>query len=471
MAGSQFARSEAPPAAKRLSGRLERDGAAVAVSVAAASRVSLWVWFDGPPPADGTTFERLHLATDVGDATLSACRFVADGSDGAHGRLVFVDDVYDARALVDDGAVVNVKAFFQNLPLVVSQRERVRTEFKAFIADAMFDLSAYKRFFDEEETIIAAEPPEVAAAARDALVRAEHDRFFRFMEEHLRGLEAIVADFTREEHERHGFYLRRHAWPYIVATDFLRHINLKPRGYAGDAESMLMLYEDAYSGRTAFNRLLHKHSVNTAAAHAVRYRRTLIPRVLRDVLPRFPGLPAHGFRFLSLAAGPAWELEDLYRTTEDLERYSCTLLDQDPYALGIARGTVARIEAALGGKIQVRYVEDSVRTMLRTRDMTARLGQYEFVYSMGLFDYLTPPVARAVLGKAYDLLVPGGTMVLGNYHDQNPSRVYMEYWGDWPLYYRSEQSLLDLASGLQAEKQITFDPSGCQMFLRLDKPG
>ena len=57
----------------------------------------------------------------------------------------------------------------------------------------------------------------------------------------------------------------------------------------------------------------------------------------------------------------------LNRTAEDLERYSCTLLDQDPYALGIARGTVARIEAALGGKIQVRYVEDSVRTMLRTR--------------------------------------------------------------------------------------------------------
>jgi extracellular factor (EF) 3-hydroxypalmitic acid methyl ester biosynthesis protein len=89
---------------------------------------------------------------------------------------------------------------------------------------------------------------------------------------------------------------------------------------------------------------------------------------------------------------------------------------------------------------------------------------------MGLFDYLTPPVARAVLEKTWDLLLPGGTLVIGNYHFQNPSRVYMEYWGDWPLYYRTEQSLMDLASGLPGEKVISFDPTGCQMFLRLERP-
>ena len=476
MAGSQFARSEpsvnpeAQDVRASLRGRLEGDSGVRDVRVAEASHVSLWVWFDGERPGDGAEFARLRFETGEAELVLTRCRFVSDPWEGADGRLVFLDDVYDCGALVRDGTVVNVRAFFQNLPLVLSQREKIQERFKAFVADAMFDVSAYKRFFDEQEARFATEPRDVAETARDALVRCEHDRFFRFMEQHLRGLEAVVAEFSREEHERHGFYLRRQAWPYIVSTDFLRHINVKPRGYAGDADAMLMLYRDEYSGRTAFNRLLHKHSVNTAAAHAVRYRRHLVPRLLREVAARFPGLPAHGFRFLSLAAGPAWELDDVFQEPEDFERFQCALLDQDAYALGVARGTVARIEAARHGRIHVRTIEDSVRTMLRVRDLPARFGTYHFVYSMGLFDYLTPPVARAVLEKSWDLVLPGGTLVIGNYHIQNPSRVYMEYWGDWPLYYRTEQSLMDLASGVSGEKSISFDPTGCQMFLRLERP-
>ena len=60
---------------------------------------------------------------------------------------------------------------------------------------------------------------------------------------------------------------------------------------------------------------------------------------------------------------------------------------------------------------------------------------------MGLFDYLTPPVARAVLARLLDLLAPGGALVVGNFHVANRSRVYMDYWMDWPLYYRSEADL------------------------------
>jgi extracellular factor (EF) 3-hydroxypalmitic acid methyl ester biosynthesis protein len=477
MAGSLSARSEAPvvPEAPNgratLRGRLVGERGARDVRVCEASRVSLRVWFDGGErPGDGTEFSRLQLESGEAELVLSRCRFAADPWEGADGRLVFLDDVYDCSALLRDGALVNVRSFFQNLPLVLSQREQIQEKFKAFVADAMFDVSAYKRFFDEQETLYATEPREVAEAAREALVRCEHDRFFRFMEQHLRGLEAVVEPFSREEHERHGFYLRRQAWPYIVTTDFLRHINVKPRGYAGDADSMVMLYRDEYLGRTAFNRLLHKHSVNTSAAHAVRYRRHLIPRILREVTARFAGLPRHGFRFLSLAAGPALELEDVFVEPDDFERFQVTLLDQDAYALEVARGTVSAIEAARRDRIQLRTIQESVRTMLRSQDLAAQLGSYQFVYSMGLFDYLTPPVARAVLARTWELLLPGGTIVIGNYHIQNPSRVYMEYWGDWPLYYRTEQSLMDLASGLPAEKAISFDPTGCQMFLRLEKP-
>jgi extracellular factor (EF) 3-hydroxypalmitic acid methyl ester biosynthesis protein len=469
MAGSRSAASEIAPAAEpRRTGRATQGGRVFPLTAAAASRLSLHVDLHGGARLeDGAV-----LDADAGPVRLGRCRFVADGGAAREstGRLLFLDEVHDCRALVHDGRLVDLRGFFQNLPLVIAQRDRIRPEFRDHVANVAYDLAVYKRFFDEQDRILADEPEDVAHAARDVLVRTEGREFFAFIDRTLAELERIVAGFSQEEHERHGFYLRRQLWPYLMASEFLRRTNLKPRGYAGDAELMLMLYENAHAGTSTFGQLVHKHPCGTRAADAVRARRLLVPRVLREVSARFADGAPRGFRFLSLAAGPARELEEIVREPADAERFDCTLLDQDPFALDLARESVRRVEARLGARLSVRYVQDSVRTMLRARDLPRALGLHHFVYSMGLFDYLTGPVARAVLVKAYDLLEPGGTLLVGNYHVRTPTRFYMAYWADWSLFYRNEDSFLQLAEGLDGAASIEFDESGCQMFLRLEKP-
>jgi extracellular factor (EF) 3-hydroxypalmitic acid methyl ester biosynthesis protein len=110
--------------------------------------------------------------------------------------------------------------------------------------------------------------------------------------------------------------------------------------------------------------------------------------------------------------------------------------------------------------------------MLATRNLVERWGQFDFIYSMGLFDYLTPPVAAAVLKKLYELLIPGGQMVIGNFHTSNPSRYYMEYWLDWVLYYRNEKEFRELVGDVsQADVDVLFDETRVQMFLHVSKGG
>lgn len=462
-----------PAAPKALTGHLEHAGALLPVSVSPASRISLNVTFlGGQPPPDRTEFSRLLLTARGHDVELTRCRLQVEYTGiGAAGRLVFLDDVYDCRALCSEGKFINLKGFFHNLPLVLAQKERIRPEFREYVAHALYDLSVHKKFFNEQDRILANEPPDVAAAAQDALLRTEGRNFFRAFDAQLEALTELVRGFDKEEHERHGFYLRRQAWEYILASEFLKRTNLKPRGYAGDAEMMQMLYENAYDGRYVFNKLLHKHPVESAAAQAVRNRRSLIPQVLRQVLARFDHLPPGAFQFLSVASGPAWELQDVFVSPADFERMSCALLDQDDHALACARAQIGRLEAERGGSVGVRYLNDSVRTMLRTRTMADTFGRYHFVYSMGLFDYLTPPVAQAVLTKLYELVMPGGALLVGNYHVGTPTRFYMAYWMDWVLYYRTEDEFLSLAEDLPGAKaSIAFDASGCQMFLKVEKP-
>ncbi|HET8541314.1 MAG TPA: class I SAM-dependent methyltransferase [Anaeromyxobacter sp.] len=422
--------------------------------------------------ADAAVVEGVELALERGPVRLGRCRFVADGGAARDtvGRLVPLDDACDCRRLVEDGNYVELRNFFHNVSIVVAQREKIRPDFKEYCANLVYDLAVYKRLFDEQDAIIAAEPPGVAEAARDALIASEGRGFFAFLDAKLHELEDLVRGFTKEEHERHGFYLRRQIWPYILSSAFLKRTNLRPRGYAGDAETMCLLYENGYAGATVFEKLLHKHQMEADAAKAVRNRRAIIASGLREVAARFPATPPHGFAFMSLASGPAWELRDVYLQPEDFQRFRCTLLDQDPHALALAQELIAKVERERGGRIAATFLSESVRTMIRTRDMAQRFGRFQYIYSMGLFDYLTPPVAKAVLARVFELLVPGGTIVVGNYHARSTTRVYMDYWVDWPLYYRTEDTLRELADGLPARSvRITEDATRCQMFLHVER--
>ncbi|MFL5302766.1 MAG: class I SAM-dependent methyltransferase [Anaeromyxobacteraceae bacterium] len=453
-----------------LRGWLEGPGERRDVLVSSRGRVTLAVSFDGPEPAHGAVFDALHVEVARGrEETLSRCRFDAGRDARASGSLSFLDDVYDTRALVYDGLVVSPKAALANVPLLLSNKDLVRPAFRAFVADAIYDISVWRKFFDDQERLLDGEAPEAAERARQVMVQSYGPAFFEFFNAHLAELGHQVEGFTPLEHERHGFYLRRHAWPYILASQFLWRINAKPLGYSGDAEMMRILYENRHVGTTVFERLMHKHPISIPAAQAVRNRRRLVADNLRQVDARMGTAAPDGLRFLSVAAGPAWELQDVYLNAEHCRRYRGALLDQDPHALAAAREVVARLERMHGAPIDVVYLQESVRTMLRPH-VAERLGRHHFIYTMGLFDYLATPVARAVLTQLYRVLEPGGRIVVGNYHASNPSRVYMEYWGDWRLIYRTEQNMLDLAGELPgARMDVELDPSRCQMFLKVDK--
>jgi extracellular factor (EF) 3-hydroxypalmitic acid methyl ester biosynthesis protein len=171
-----------------------------------------------------------------------------------------------------------------------------------------------------------------------------------------------------------------------------------------------------------------------------------------------------------VACGPAFELHDILLSREDCEKYDFSLLDQDRLALLEAAKLIKQLETKFGTTIKADYMNESVRTMLTTQQITGKWGQYHFIYSMGLFDYLTPPAARAVLAKLYQLLKPGGEMVIGNFHISNSSRIYMEYWLDWVLYYRTEQEFMDLLKGIDGAKAtVLFENTGSQMFLHVKK--
>lgn len=402
---------------------------------------------------------------------LGPCRILPNhGPNGYSGRLVFEGDIFDLERFFSTRKLSTLQSPFEDLPLLLSRKEKIKPAFVEYTAKLTYDLNVYKGLFDSLDSQYQDEPEDVKESIQRTIIETEGDKFKRFLDEKLDELEQIVSDFSPEEHQCHGYYFRKQLWDFLLLCPFTARLNLKPRGYQGDSEMMRMIYSNDYQGESTFSKLLHKHSVGHKATQSVRNRIAIVPQVLEGFSSSCPVCSSDGISVLSVGSGPALELENLLRTPPDFDKYRFTLFDQDPLAHSEAATLIHEIEVRFRRSLQVAYLEESVRTMLFSRQPEQRWGQFDFIYSMGLFDYLSAPVARAVFGRLYQLLRSEGEMLIGNFHVSNPSKYYMEYWGDWMLIHRTEQEIRALLQHASFSKvSVFYDDIGTQMFLHLKK--
>jgi extracellular factor (EF) 3-hydroxypalmitic acid methyl ester biosynthesis protein len=465
-----------------VKGSLEAGAVSLPITVSQVHAHTLMVHFEDPAarPRGAMHFDRLRLKYEGQDLDLGPCQYSEPhrgnrrqgekAAEEGHGRLLFDRAIYDFRLLLKSGRVTDLQQRLDQLPVILARQSKVKPAFRHLVSELRYDLQVYRSVFDDLERNFAAEPQEARWGLQETAIKNHYADFQRFFDHRLALLEEEVRSESRETHAAHGFFLRKQMWDLISASEFMLRTNLKPRGYSGDSQMMRMIYEDGFRGPTVFTRFMHHHPIGTPAAEAVRNRRQVVAAVLGRAgeEARISGGRA---RVLSVACGPAWELNDVLVNAEAFDRFRFVLIDQDPEALAEADEVVAGLETRHCCAAEVSLECDSVRTMLREADPARRWGQYQVVYSMGLFDYLTQPVARAILGKLFQLLAPGGELVVGNFHASHRTRIYMEYWMDWVLCTRTEEELLDLASELAgAQARVEFEASGSQMFLHLRRP-
>lgn len=220
----------------------------------------------------------------------------------------------------------------------------------------------------------------------------------------------------------------------------------KPRGYAGDAVMMDYIYGRGEAGEAAreatpLGRAIFQYMGTRPSAKAVRYRRRLLADLIDRVADR------GGSSVLAIAAGHLREVE-LSAAVQNGKLQEFVAVDQDESSLSV----VAREYAHLG----VRAMPGSVRHILAGK---AKLGQYDFVYAAGLFDYLNGPTAAALTCRMFELTRPGGLMLIPNFLTGIRDVGYMESFMDWHLVYRNHADMQALAAALPSSAV-----ADCQIF-------
>ena len=235
----------------------------------------------------------------------------------------------------------------------------------------------------------------------------------------------------------------------------------KPLGYAGDFEMMNMVYRNESLGETLFGRSLSRVLLDSDAGQAVRHRVRYLAAKIKAAAARVgPHRPA---RILSVAAGPAMELQQILRTDPTLlqaGRAEIALLDQDASALRHASEQIAADAAQASVGVTLRCLNTSIKTVIAE----GLNGSYDLIYSAGLFDYLKDSTARAAGARLVEALAPGGHAVIGNFGTANPTRPLLELILDWPLLHRSASDLRQLFREVGTGITVEQEPTGINLF-------
>ncbi len=125
---------------------------------------------------------------------------------GYAGRLVFLHDVYDIKHLLKNKKIVNLRSTFDDLPVIFARKNKIRPSFKEYTADLAYELSVYKKIFDDLDSQCCNEPEDVRRSIQKAIIDTEGKIFKRFLDKKLEELKRVVADFSTEEYKRHGFF-------------------------------------------------------------------------------------------------------------------------------------------------------------------------------------------------------------------------------------------------------------------------
>jgi SAM-dependent methyltransferase len=254
----------------------------------------------------------------------------------------------------------------------------------------------------------------------------------------LQGLHEIRRDIPRDEWRQFckETVPNHHLAKMIHQDPFTLHSVRKPRGYPGDAALLDFIYGRRTAPTTTLGERIFEFTTNTPPSRGVRSRARIIAGII-DRLARQRG----SLRILSIACGHLREAE-MSEAVREGKVTEYVAFDQDEESLAHVRerfpnGRVTTIRGSLGELLLGKH---------------KGLGQFDFVYAAGLYDYLSEKLATRLTTWMFNVTAPGGVTLLTNYLPDIVGAGYMEAFMEWELIFRSPEELADTARRIPADQ-------------------
>lgn len=251
--------------------------------------------------------------------------------------------------------------------------------------------------------------------------------------------------------------------PFILMSDIAKRCYTKPRGYAGDYLTTHMIYDNKPDGMNKIGQHMDRMFVMIPPIVAARNRWKFLTSQITKAFT-----PALGLRITSFASGPATEVFDTWDSLGRPNNLYASLVDIDQQAIEFVSKRL--VGTKLLGQVKL-FKENLVSLVLGRRSLDLPLQ--DLIYCVGLIEYYNDEFVVKLLNLSFQMLRPGGLVILSNIHVNNPCRAFLEHVLEWRLIHRNENDLNQLMTSSSFAKpcdEILFENSGVEMFAIGRKP-
>lgn len=349
---------------------------------------------------------------------------------------------------------------------------KVAPEYKNVVADLQHFLTDFRLWVEQVESGL---PEKLTPKAEREIAEGIAKSAFPAIDALFEKYELAASRVERGLEASHQVYVRRQLQPLLLCAPFANRAVTKPMGYAGDYGIVNMILEDPHQGDSLYAKILHRWFVAQPPAEAHRNRVNYLTARLHDEALRAARSPAKKFRAFNVGAGPAKEVQDFMAQYPLADLGEFTLVDFNEETLTHAKSVLTASREKSARRTQLNFVKKSVAQLLRSEGKVKNrtlAQQYEFVYCAGLFDYLTDAVCQEFMDVLYEMVAPGGLLVVTNVDAGNPIKHWLGYVLEWHLIYRSSADMRALKPELanSEEVRVVSDPTGVNVYLEVRKP-
>lgn len=251
------------------------------------------------------------------------------------------------------------------------------------------------------------------------------------------------------------------AWSYnslIVKRAFE-----KPRGYPGDYLTLEIIYNNLpiTDKMETIGYFFDIYFLKNPLALAVRERKDKMAEYLYDFVEKHN---PQRIKILNFASGAIREVRDLLQKFPSMSEINFTFLDFDEEALSFSQSQI-KVES------NFKFLRQDIFKIIKNSKNI--IGNQDLIYSIGLIDYLPERILIEFIKCCYNLVVPGGRIILSHKDCEEHSPLLPDWFCDWNFYPRSKSDIskIILKSGIDL-KNLKIESLPCKIIFSIfiDKP-
>jgi extracellular factor (EF) 3-hydroxypalmitic acid methyl ester biosynthesis protein len=348
----------------------------------------------------------------------------------------------------------------------------VLPQYKIIVADMQNYFMDLKRWLEQVELGVRSVPSHDRQKTEREIVHELAPVILPTIDTLFEKFEEVAGGVPPDLLPPHRSYAKRQLHPQLLCSPFAFRTYQKPLGYAGDYEMVNMILRDPMEGSSLFSKIINSWFLRQRPAEAHRNRIAYLTKLLRTESTRV-AKNGRTAKIFNLGCGPAGEVQNFLMHDDVCNHASFELLDFNDETVEHTTRVLEDLKKKLGRGTTIEVVKRSVHQVLK--DETKAYGSqktFDLVYCAGVFDYLSDRICKRLMDIFYEILEPGGVLVVTNVDGSNPSRNGMEYLLDWHLVYRNSMQLRSLIPERACVDHFSVktDETGINLYVEVRKP-